>query len=89
MQIKTPMKDRLKELCKERGLNYDLIVSKRRGKILTTHRRHLVLTMREEFPHITTTRLAQVFNMNHSSIVLVSQKAKRERDAGQYRIPNS
>lgn len=73
---------RLQEICTEKDLSYDAVVSHKRGRLLAYHRRHIILQMSEEFENLSTLKLGELFNKDHSSIVNARQKALHERTEG-------
>jgi hypothetical protein len=54
----------------------------KRGDILAKVRRHLILAISEEYPHLSTTQLGKIFERDHSSIVVQRQRALKERADG-------
>lgn len=75
-------KKRLQELCSERNVSYDEILSAKQGRVLAYHRRHLILKFAEEFPKLSLHQLGNIFNRDHSSIVCAKKRAVDERING-------
>ena len=73
---------RLQELCIERNVSYDEIISAKQNRLLAYHRRHLILQFSEEFPKLSLGQLGQIFNRDHSTIVFARKRATDERTNG-------
>jgi chromosomal replication initiation ATPase DnaA len=73
---------RVQELCSERNVAYDALMSDKQGRILAYHRRHIILQFSEEFPHLSLHQVGQIFNRDHSTIVGAKKRAKDERTNG-------
>lgn len=73
---------RVQELCSERNVAYDALMSDKQGRILAYHRRHMILQIAEEFPKLSLNQVGEIFNRDHSTIVFAKKRALEERTKG-------